>query len=64
MNTAEFSDDRCEELERSYWKSLTYSEPIYGADSEGSLFTDDINVWNVANLPNVFGLDGGADPWR
>lgn len=56
IDSAEFSDDRCQELERSYWKSLTYSEPIYGADSEGSLFTDDMNVWNVAKLPNVLDL--------
>ncbi|KAI5955174.1 hypothetical protein KGF54_001735 [Candida jiufengensis] len=55
-NDTEYTVERCEELERAYWKSLTYSEPIYGADTEGSLFTNDINCWNVAKLPNILDL--------
>lgn len=53
IDTSEFTPERCEALERSYWKSLTYAEPMYGADMIGSIFNDSVKVWNVAHLPNV-----------
>lgn len=57
INTSEFTDERCEELEKTYWKSLPYSEPMYGADSLGSLFGDKIkSSWNVSKLPNLLDL--------
>lgn len=49
----EFTDERCEELEKAYWKSLTYSSPMYGADMPGSLFGEEATVWNVAHLDNI-----------
>lgn len=52
----EFTQERCEQLEKVYWKSLTFAEPMYGADLLGSLFTDDIKQWNVAHLPNLLDL--------
>lgn len=53
FDAQEFTPERCEELERIYWKSLTYSSPMYGADMPGSLFDDDCQVWNVAHLDNI-----------
>ncbi|CCH43095.1 hypothetical protein BN7_2642 [Wickerhamomyces ciferrii] len=53
IDTSEFTPERCEALERSYWKSLTYAQPMYGADMIGSIFDDTVKVWNVAHLPNA-----------
>lgn len=33
-----------EDLERKYWKNITYVAPIYGADVSGSLTDSDVNV--------------------
>ncbi|KAI1018596.1 hypothetical protein LB503_005781 [Fusarium chuoi] len=32
MDISEYTPERCEELERAYWKTLTYAPPLYGAD--------------------------------
>lgn len=58
----EFSDERCAHLEQQYWKGLTFSPPMYGADMPGSLFDDDTKEWNVAKLPNVLDLLDAAVP--
>lgn len=42
-----------EELERKYWKNLTYVPPIYGADISGSLTDEDCNVWNINRLGSI-----------
>ncbi|KAG7664445.1 uncharacterized protein J8A68_002048 [[Candida] subhashii] len=57
IDTSEFNnDERCKELESIYWKSLTYSEPMYGADMLGSLFPHNFKSWNIAQLPNILDL--------
>lgn len=56
IDTSQFSEERCEQLEKTYWKSLTYAEPMYGADLMGSLFSDSVKSWNVAQLPNILDL--------
>lgn len=33
-----------EDLERKYWKNITYVAPIYGADVSGSITDPDVNV--------------------
>ena len=33
-----------EDLERKYWKNITYVAPIYGADVCGSITDKDCNV--------------------
>lgn len=33
-----------EDLERKYWKNITYVAPIYGADVSGSLTDNDVDV--------------------
>ncbi|RKP09180.1 JmjC domain, hydroxylase-domain-containing protein, partial [Thamnocephalis sphaerospora] len=49
----DFSVARCQELERVYWRNLTYNPPLYGADIPGSLFSDSVKSWNVAHLENL-----------
>ena len=58
----EFTPERCEELERSYWKSITYNSPMYGADMPGSLFDDSTKEWNVAKLENLLDVLGQKVP--
>jgi hypothetical protein len=53
FNDEEYSDKRCNELEKTYWRSLTYSSAMYGADMPGSLFDDSCTIWNVAHLDNI-----------
>ncbi|OBA18015.1 JmjC-domain-containing protein [Metschnikowia bicuspidata var. bicuspidata NRRL YB-4993] len=56
IDASEFSQERCNELELLYWKSLGYAEPMYGADMLGSLFRENMEIWNVAKLPNLLDL--------
>lgn len=58
----EFTPERCEELEKAYWRTLTYNNPLYGADMPGSLFDDSTTSWNVANLENVLNCLGERLP--
>ena len=39
-----------DDLERKYWKNITYNPPIYGADISGSLYSKGCNIWNVNKL--------------
>lgn len=54
----EYTPQRCKELEVLYWKSLMYSNPLYGADMPGSLFDESTTSWNVAALPNLLDVLG------
>ncbi|KAM4707667.1 lysine-specific demethylase 4C [Discoglossus pictus] len=47
-----------EDLERKYWKNLTFVAPIYGADINGSLYDKDINEWNIAHLNTILDVVG------
>ncbi|XP_072381216.1 uncharacterized protein [Diabrotica undecimpunctata] len=42
-----------EDLERKYWKNITYVAPIYGADVSGSLTDDNVNEWNINRLGTI-----------
>ncbi len=42
-----------EDLERKYWKNLTYIPAIYGADVSGSLTDADQPYWNINNLGTI-----------
>lgn len=61
-NHEEWTKERCDELEDKYWKSLSYNNPMYGADMPGSLFDDDTKCWNVAKLPNLLDILGSKIP--
>ncbi|KAG8454510.1 hypothetical protein GDO86_000938 [Hymenochirus boettgeri] len=45
-----------EDLERKYWKNLTFVSPIYGADISGSLYDSDINLWNISALNTLLDM--------
>ncbi|XP_053558540.1 lysine-specific demethylase 4C [Bombina bombina] len=47
-----------EDLERKYWKNLTFVAPIYGADVNGSLYDEDINEWNISRLNTILDVIG------
>ncbi|KAG5519296.1 hypothetical protein PMAC_001921 [Pneumocystis sp. 'macacae'] len=57
-NPEEYTIERCKELERIYWKTITYNSPLYGADMPGSLFDESVKEWNVANLDNILNKMG------
>ncbi|KAB0791426.1 hypothetical protein PPYR_03226 [Photinus pyralis] len=42
-----------EDLERKYWKNITYVAPIYGADVSGSLTDPNVNEWNINRLGTI-----------
>lgn len=53
-----------EDLERKYWKNITYVSPIYGADVSGSITDEDVNVSmlsvmfsnNARSIPKISSL--------
>ncbi|RDA87228.1 hypothetical protein CP532_2518 [Ophiocordyceps camponoti-leonardi (nom. inval.)] len=62
IDGTEYTPERCEELERAYWKTLTYAPPLYGADLMGTLFDDRTDVWNLNKLPNLLDVLGTKVP--
>ena len=62
QNSAEYTVERCKELEKFYWKTVTFNSPMYGADMPGSLFEDSTDVWNVAKLDNLLCRIGKTIP--
>lgn len=42
-----------EDLERIFWKNVTYISPIYGADVSGSLTDPDVKEWNINSLNTI-----------
>ncbi|KAF8493735.1 JmjC domain, hydroxylase-domain-containing protein [Russula emetica] len=50
----DYTPEFCKDLERRYWRNCGFGAPaMYGADMEGSLFTDKTKSWNVAHLPSL-----------
>lgn len=62
MDISEYTPERCEELERAYWKTLTYAPPLYGADLMGTLFDESTEIWNLNKLPNLLDVLGTKVP--
>ncbi|OAQ88846.1 jumonji family transcription factor [Purpureocillium lilacinum] len=62
MDISDYTPERCEELERAYWKTLTYAAPLYGADMMGTLFDDRTDIWNLNKLPNLLDVLGTKVP--
>ncbi|XP_068095577.1 lysine-specific demethylase 4A isoform X2 [Hyperolius riggenbachi] len=42
-----------EDLERKYWKNLTFNAPIYGADVNGTLYNKNVEEWNIGRLNTI-----------
>lgn len=50
----DFTVEACREVERKFWRGLGVGESAwYGADMQGTLFTDETKDWNVGKLPNL-----------
>ncbi|GJE93631.1 JmjC and ePHD domain-containing protein [Phanerochaete sordida] len=50
----DYTPEFCKELERRFWRNCGLGRPAwYGADMQGSLFTDETTAWNVAHLPSA-----------
>ncbi|KXH38002.1 JmjC domain-containing protein [Colletotrichum simmondsii] len=62
MDVSDYTPERCEELERIYWKTLTYAPPLYGADLMGTLFDESTDMWNLNKLPNLLDVLGTKVP--
>ncbi|KAI4886882.1 hypothetical protein NFI96_022586, partial [Prochilodus magdalenae] len=45
-----------DDLERKYWKNLTFVSPIYGADISGSLYDTGIAEWNIGHLNTLLDM--------
>lgn len=42
-----------DDMERKYWRNITYNSPIYGADISGSLYDEGIDEWNINKLGTI-----------
>ncbi|KAI7905640.1 JmjC domain, hydroxylase-domain-containing protein [Cokeromyces recurvatus] len=45
--------DDYKEIERHYWRNITFCQSIYGADMVGTLFDDSVLYWNPNTLDNT-----------
>ena len=45
-----------DELERKYWKTLSFCPPIYGCDVANSIMDEDQKAWNIRDLKTVLNL--------
>ncbi|XP_074492980.1 lysine-specific demethylase 4A isoform X2 [Sebastes fasciatus] len=55
-NMAKFCSPRYvdfDELERKFWKNLTFNPPLYGADVSGTLYDPDVTEWNIGRLNTI-----------
>ena len=50
-----------EDLERKYWKNITYVAPIYGADVSGTITDSDVKVSKRRNFLQLFHVFGAAE---
>lgn len=48
-----------DELERKYWKNITFVNPIYGADISGSIYDTDQEYWNINKLGTILDYVAG-----
>ncbi|XP_040896158.1 lysine-specific demethylase 4A isoform X1 [Toxotes jaculatrix] len=42
-----------DELERKFWKNLTFNPPLYGADVSGTLYDPEVTEWNIGRLNTI-----------
>ncbi|KAG0767316.1 hypothetical protein G6F57_003195 [Rhizopus arrhizus] len=51
--TSGLTVEEYKEIERYYWRSLTFNQPMYGADMLGTFFDESTNTWNLNHLDNI-----------
>ncbi|KAK0447453.1 JmjC domain, hydroxylase-domain-containing protein [Desarmillaria tabescens] len=52
--SSDYTPEFCHILERQFWRSCGLGKPAwYGADSQGTLFTDQTQIWNVGHLESA-----------
>ena len=42
-----------QDLERKYWKNITFVAPLYGADLKGSITDPSCTSWNIERLGSI-----------
>lgn len=42
-----------DELERKFWKNITFNPAMYGADVPGSIYDKDVKYWNINSLNTI-----------
>lgn len=47
-----------ENVERHYWKNVTFNQPIYGADVPGTIYDPNVKTWNISRLGTILDLLG------
>ncbi|XP_060556454.1 uncharacterized protein LOC132717074 isoform X2 [Ruditapes philippinarum] len=47
-----------DELDRKYWKNITFVNPMYGADISGTLTDEDQESWNINKLGSILDFVG------
>ncbi|KAL0077977.1 putative jumonji family transcription factor [Phycomyces blakesleeanus] len=62
LNPEKYDVNYCKELEREYWRNLTFTQPMYGADMVGTLFDTSVSSWNVNKLDNLLNRLGVTLP--
>ncbi|KAG2211062.1 hypothetical protein INT46_008188 [Mucor plumbeus] len=53
QETSNLTTDQYKEIERNYWRNITFNQPMYGADLLGTLFNSSITSWNPNTLDNT-----------
>jgi hypothetical protein len=52
----QFNEKNCHEIERVYWRNLTFTQPMYGADMEGCKFRFHINSGIYTNRSSIYSI--------
>ncbi|KAI9281876.1 JmjC domain, hydroxylase-domain-containing protein [Sporodiniella umbellata] len=60
--TTDLSIEQYKTIEKTYWRSLTFNDPMYGADMLGTLFDDSVKNWNMNHLDNILNDIGTIVP--
>ena len=42
-----------DDLEKKYWKSVSFNSPIYGCDVANTISDPDLKIWNIAKLDSI-----------
>ena len=45
-----------DEIERKYWKNVTFNNPVYAADIPGTVYDKDVKEWNIGRLGTILDL--------